>query len=358
MRRPFAALSACALALAALSLSGCTTSASSTPPKATPPSGTTPAPALGAGQHATVTYCNHQRARITEPATLHGPAPVAVYVHGGSWISGNYDSGGFLINSIGPKLTSQGFVVVSVDYRLGLKARWPDQIVDVKCAIRYLRANATQLNIDPNEIGAWGQSAGGHLVALLATAGPSAGWDVGAYPNESSKVDAVVDMAGPSDLLTMGNQGDSFAVAETFVELLGPVPHKMLGTYLRAASPVTYVAPGDPPFLLMHSTDDEIVFPQQSRELSWDLGANGVPHQLLIVDGGGHEFTNSGEQPTEGGIAQAVAEFFVRTLVFHQPITNTTTVGTLPPGGTTTAATDTGATGHTGTGTGIGTGTT
>jgi acetyl esterase/lipase len=329
MRRRSAAIFVCALALTALT--SCSSSASPTPPKATP-SGTTPAPTLSAGQHATVTYCNHERARITEPTTLHGPAPAAVYVHGGSWISGNYDSGGFLISTIGPDLAAQGFVVVSVDYRLGPKARWPAQIVDVKCAIRYLRANATQLNIDPNEIGAWGQSAGGHMVALLGTAGPRAGWDVGAYPEESSKVEAVVDMAGPSDLLTLGNQGDSLLVAETFVKILGPFPHKKLGAYLRAASPVTYVAPGDPPFLVMHSTDDEIVYPQQSNELSWDLGANEVPHQLMIVEGGGHEFDNPGEQPTEAGISRAVADFFVRTLQLHEPITNGTTAGGLPAG--------------------------
>jgi acetyl esterase/lipase len=345
MRRPFAALFVCALAL--LGLTGCTSSASPASPKATP-SGTTPAPKLSAGQHATVTYCNGERARITEPTILHGPAPAAVYVHGGSWISGNYDSGGFLINTIGPELAAQGLVVVSVDYRLGPKARWPDQIVDVKCAIRYLRANATQLNIDPNEIGAWGQSAGGHLVALLGTAGPRAGWDVGAYTEESSRVQAVVDMAGPSDLLTLGNQGDSLLVAETFVKLLGPVPHKMVGADLRAASPVTYVAPGDPPFLLMHSTDDEIVYPQQSNELSWDLGGNGVPHQLLIVDGGGHEFDNPGEQPTQAGITRAVAEFFVRTLAFREPITNSTTATSLPAGDsdTGTTGTDTALSGH------------
>src|SRR5579859_3976755 len=140
MRRPLSALVVCVLALTGLTafMAG----ASSSPPKATP-SGTTPAPTLSAGQHATVTYCNHQKARITEPTTLHGPAPAAVYVHGGSWVSGNYDTGGFLIKKIGPELATQGFVVVSVDYRLGLKARWPAQIVDVKCAIRYLRANAT-----------------------------------------------------------------------------------------------------------------------------------------------------------------------------------------------------------------------
>jgi fermentation-respiration switch protein FrsA (DUF1100 family) len=190
-------------------------------------------------------------------------------------------------------------------------------------------------------------------VALLGTAGPRAKWDIGAYPDESSKVQAVVDMAGPSDLLTMGNQGDSLAVTRTFVDLLGPVPHKTqkLRTYLRADSPVTYVAPGDPPFLIMHSTDDEIVYPQQSRELSWDLGANGVAHQLMIVEGGGHEFDNPGEQPTEADIGRAVADFFVRTLVFHQPISNSSTVGSLPAGDTPTSANTTiGNSGTTGTG--------
>jgi acetyl esterase/lipase len=207
----------------------------------------------------------------------------------------------------------------------------------VKCAIRYLRANSRQLNIDPNKIGAWGQSAGGHLVALLGTAGPSAGWDVGAYTDQSSKVDAVVDMAGPSDLQTLGNQGDSVGVAESFVSLLGPIPHKQLGADLRAASPVTYIAPDDPPFLLVHSTDDEIIYPQQSLEMSWDLGANGVAHQVLMVDGGGHQFDNAGEQPTEAGIARAIVQFFVRTLVFHQPVA-TTPNGASPASSTTTTA--------------------
>jgi acetyl esterase/lipase len=332
-----------------MALTSCSASASPsarpTPPTAAP-SGPAPAPKLSAGQHATVTYCNGERARITEPSTLHGPAPAAVYVHGGAWVSGNYGTGGFLIDTIGPNLAAQGLVVVSVDYRLGPKALWPDQIVDVKCAIRYLRANTTQLNIDPNAIGAWGQSAGGHLVALLGTAGPRQGWDVGAYADKSSRVEAVVDMAGPSDLLTLGNQGESRLVTDSFVDLLGRLPHKKLGADLRAASPVTYVAPGDPPFLLLHSTDDEIVYPQQSNELSRDLAAKGVPHQLLIVEGGGHEFDNPGEQPTQAGITRAVADFFVRTLVFHLPITSSTTVGSLPAGDTSTGTT--GNTGNTG----------
>jgi hypothetical protein len=86
----------------------------------------------------------------------------------------------------------------------------------------------------------------------------------------------------------------------------------------------------------MHSNDDEIVYPQQSNELSWDLGANGVAHQLMIVQGGGHEFDNPGEQPTEAGISRAVADFFMRTLVSHQPIADSSTLDSLPAGATNT----------------------
>jgi hypothetical protein len=148
----------------------------------------------------------------------------------------------------------------------------------------------------------------------------------------------------------MGNQGDSFGVAETFVDLLGNVPHSQIGSDLRAASPVTYIAPGDPPFLLMHSTDDEIVYPQQTQEMAWDLSANHVPHELVMVDGGGHEFDNPGEQPTEAGIAKAVVQFFIRTLVFHQPLTATpasSNTGSTGNSGNTGSSGDTGNSGTT-----------
>jgi acetyl esterase/lipase len=273
---------------------------------------------LTAGQHVIIRYCNNQEARITEPRTLRGPAPAAVYVHGGSWVSGDYDTGGFIINSIGPALAARGFVVVSLDYRLGPHGRWPDQIVDVKCAIRYLRANAHRFHIDPAEIGAWGQSAGGHLVALLGTAGRSAGWDIGAYLKESSGVQAVVDMAGPSDLLTMGDQGDAVLVGESFISLLGAVPNEQLGADLRKASPTTYVKKGDPPFLILDSNNDEIVYPEQSDELAWDLGLAGVPRELLTVYDGGHEFDTVGEVPPESTVISDVVGFFVRTLVEHE----------------------------------------
>ena len=275
------------------------------------------APTLRAGQDATVTYCNHEQARITEPPVRHGPAPAVVYVHGGGWVSGNLDSGGFLIKTIGPALAARGFVVVSLDYRLGPGSQWPDQIEDVKCAVRYLRADAHRLGIDPAEIGAWGQSAGGHLVALLASAGPAAGWDAGPYAGTSSKVESVVDMAGPSDLLTMGDQGDAVLVSKDFLGLLGSVPSADLTAALEAASPVHYVKAGDPPFLVVQSTNDTVVYPEQARELAWDLAANGVPHQLVMVRGGGHGFDDPGASPNEAQLTKLLVGYFEKTLVLH-----------------------------------------
>jgi acetyl esterase/lipase len=285
---------------------------------ATTPTFSAVAGQLSAGRQVIIRYCNNQEARITEPAVLHGRAPAAVYVHGGSWVSGDYDTGGFIINRIGPALAARGFVVVSLNYRLGPHDHWPAQIVDVKCAIRYLRANARHFHIDPHAIGAWGQSAGGHLVALLGTAGPKAGWDIGAYGNESSGVQAVVDMAGPSDLLTMGDQGDAVLVAESFISLLGDVPSEQLGADLKKASPTTYVHKGDPPFLILDSNNDEIVYPEQSQELAWYLGVDGVPRQLLTVYDGGHEFDTVGEVPSESQVVEAVVDFFVRTVMEHK----------------------------------------
>jgi acetyl esterase/lipase len=309
-----------ALAFALLCVVGLTVLAACSGPAAGPPEANGPAQVFESAQSTTVRYCNGQEARITSPTGVHGSVPAAVYIHGGSWVSGDYNTGGFIINGIGPALVAQGFVVFSVNYRLGPRAHWPDQIVDVKCAVRYLRANAHRFDIDPDEIGAWGQSAGGHLVALLGTAGPSAGWDVGAYADESSSVQAVVDMAGPSDLLTLGNKGAATLVAGSFINLLGDVPRKQVGADLKRASPTTYVGAGDPPFLILYSNNDEIVSPKQSLELAWDLGAAGVPHQLVMVRNGGHAFDTKDEVPSETDIVNEVVSFFERILVQHQPL--------------------------------------
>ena len=92
-----------------------------------------------------------------------------------------------------------------------------------------------------------------------------------------------------------------------------------MGADLKKASPTTYVRKGDPPFLILDSNNDEIVYPEQSEELAWDLGLAGVPRELLTVHDGGHEFDTVGEVPSESRVVAAVVGFFVRTLMEHKP---------------------------------------
>ena len=299
--------SACSVLLIALCAAGVAGCAGT-------PEGSEAPPPLAAGQTINVTFCNDQTARISAPGNLDKAAPGAVYLHGGSWIGGDQDTGGFIISEIGPALNAAGFVVANVNYRLGPEAKWPAQIEDAKCAIRYLRAYAKKLHIDPHHIGTWGHSAGGHLAALLGTAGPSAGWDTGAYLKYPSTVEAVADLSGPANLVTMSTEGASGAVKDNFIKLLGPVPPEELPQELKAASPVTYASPEDPPFLIIHGELDVIVHPSQSQELATALQAAGVPVTLVVVTGGGHELDEPGAQPSPDEITKMVVDFFVTNL--------------------------------------------
>src|SRR5207245_6161575 len=130
------------------------------------------------------------------PAGATRPAPVALYVHGGGLLFGDRktsgvgntlaDHEGALFTPLQQELNARGFVVASIDYRLPPATAWPAQIEDAKCAVRFLRAHATGLGIDPTRIGAWGSSAGGLLVSLLGLTRPADGFDVGQYTDQSS----------------------------------------------------------------------------------------------------------------------------------------------------------------------------
>jgi acetyl esterase/lipase len=270
------------------------------------------APDIAPGASALVPYCNGQTVQITQPARHVRPAPAVIYLHGGSWISGDHESGGFIIDQIGAALNQKGFLVASANYRLGPDEPWPAQIVDAKCVVRYLREYAKALNIDPAEIGIWGASAGAHLASLVGTAGPSAGWDTGPYLNQSSAVEAVADFAGPSNLVTLGEEGAPGVVQSNFISLLGSVPPEQLPAELKAASPVTYVSKGDPPFLIIHGDMDPIVPLTQSEELASALEAADVPVSLVVVKGGSHSLAEPGAQPDTEQIEALVVDFFVK----------------------------------------------
>jgi acetyl esterase/lipase len=225
-----------------------------------------------------------------------GPWPVLVYVHGGAWMHGDKSEAGMFARL----MTAQGYLVVSVNYRLYPEAQFPAMIQDVKCAIRSLRANAAQYNLDPNRIGAVGVSAGGHLVSLLGTTDASAGWDVGEYLDQSSHVQAVIAMAGVMDL------SRNFPNAD--IEAMKRVG---FGEYnVAEASPVTHVTSTTPPFLLIHGDRDELVPVEQSQLMYDRLIQENVPAQFVVVKNARHSMTApGGTTPTFAEINQIIQNF-------------------------------------------------
>lgn len=234
----------------------------------------------------TVTYCTPNDSDFSDHATpllmdlylpkLRGPWPIVLRVHGGGWAEGDRTTGG---NFDAANLNAAGIAYASIDYRLAPTFTFPSQIRDVACAVRYLRANAKQLNIDPNRVGAMGDSAGGHLVSLLATAPASAGFDVGQFLDQSSRPRAVVDEWGPAEFdgtLAVGIPG--------LPSVFGTADLNAMSWY----SPIAWVSPSAPPFLIIQGAQDTTVAPYQSQDFFDALQANGVPSTLELVSGAGH----------------------------------------------------------------------
>jgi len=231
-----------------------------------------------------------------------GPWPVLVYIHGGSWMTGDKGEAA----GLGDNMIAQGYVFVSLNYRLYPDVRFPKMIEDVKCAIRSLRAHAEQFNLDPNRIAAIGASAGGHLVALLGASDPSAGWEAGEYLDQSSRVQAVIAMAPATDF------SKKFTNADIQTLVLVAFGSKNI----PAASPVSHVTPDDPPFLLIHGNRDPVL-PMEQSQLMYDaLNKAGVPAQLLVVENGDHSLTapDGSAQPTIEEIDQIISDFLAKYL--------------------------------------------
>lgn len=242
--------------------------------------------------------------------------PAVVFIHGGGWESGSKERPPTPV----AELVKSGFVSVAINYRLSGKAKFPAQIYDCKAAIRFLRLNASQYRIDPDRIGVWGVSAGGHLAALLGTSGgveDLEGLPPGAR-TVSSNVQAVVSCFGPTDLVRLVDLRKERAAANLKVTQpnrggLSPEEKLIGGTVIekadvaKRASPLTYIDSGDPPFLFIHGEDDTLVFPEQSRLLHEALIKKGVRSELRLVKGMGHGLR--GDRPTEWIVA-----FFQREL--------------------------------------------
>ncbi len=233
------------------------------------------------------------------------PMPVVAWIHGGAWSAGSK-------SQMPPQcqtLVRQGFLCVSVEYRFSQEAIFPAQIEDCKCAIRYLRAHAKEYRIDPDHIGVWGGSAGGHLVALLGVTASAKDLEgKGGWENESSRVQAVVDFFGPADFVVLAKDPNApqGGMGSPVAKLLGGKPSEK-PELAAQASPITYVSKDAAPILICHGDKDPTVPLVQSETFYEALKKAGVDATLYVVKDAGHGF-NSPEVNT------VVIEFFQKHL--------------------------------------------
>lgn len=237
------------------------------------------------------------------------PTPAVLWIHGGGWEQGDKNG-----HSGAAFLANEGFVTASLSYRLSGDSPFPAAIEDCKCAVRFLRANASRYGIDPDRIGVAGSSAGGHLAELVATADPSAGLEGdGGWRNVSSKVQAAASYFGVSDL-TVPFPNDTVPV---IVKFLRGTEREKPELY-RRASPIFYVSKNDPPLLLVHGEKDDVVPFDQSARMAETYRRVGLLVEFIAVKNAGHDFQHIGEapiSPSVENIHQKTVEFFKRYLV-------------------------------------------
>ncbi|MFA6240233.1 MAG: alpha/beta hydrolase [Candidatus Hydrogenedentales bacterium] len=237
-----------------------------------------------------------QKLDIYLPNEGSGPFPVIVSIHGGGFSFGDKFGG-----DLRPALTglARGYAVAAVNYRLSGEAPFPAQINDVKAAIRFLRANAANYQLNTSKIAVWGSSAGGGLAALAGTSGGVKALADPALGNagQSDKVQAVVDWYGPINFLTMDGQFKQSGIdgmvhneADSFESKLMGKQITLVPDLVRKANPETYITANDPPFFIQHGDADKLIPSQQSAEfakkLQQKLGKSKVTFELL--PGAGH----------------------------------------------------------------------
>ncbi len=231
--------------------------------------------------------------------------PLLIYLHGGGWSAGSYKESGV------SWLTGYGFAVASVQYRLSGEATFPAQVYDVKAAIRWLRAHASELGFDAERIGAVGVSSGGHLAMMAGLVGDELEGEVGDFQKESSHVDVMVNYFGASDFI-LRSQTQPGATEPT-----GSVVHKLLGKAVsedeklaKLASPAFHVKQGSPPLFVIHGAKDTQVKVDQAYRISERYRECGGELEMEVLAESGH----GGAEFFRRGLRSQVSGFLSRHL--------------------------------------------
>jgi acetyl esterase/lipase len=239
-----------------------------------------------------------------------GPFPAIVFIHGGGWYQGGRQAYRTQIE----QAAARGYVAATISYRLmtfdeenretaTAAPIFPAQIHDAKAAVRWLRANAEKYGVNPERIGVTGGSAGGHLSLLVGLADAAADLEGdGGHSDQSSRVQAVVNVFGPTDMARCYETSSVTWICRLF---LGGTPAEAEPTY-KAASPITYVSENNPPVLTLHGDQDALVPVEQANLLDEKMKAAGATHTLVILEGQGHGFRGEAQEKA----MNAMWEFF------------------------------------------------
>ncbi|HUY32696.1 MAG TPA: alpha/beta hydrolase [Pirellulales bacterium] len=220
---------------------------------------------------------------LATPKGIETNVPGLVFIHGGSWQGGDKID----FSEQAKEAAAAGYVAISINYRLAPKHLFPAQIEDCKCAVRWMRAKAAELNVDRDRIGAFGWSSGAHLAMLLGVMDSSDGLEGdGGARDQSSKVQAVVSYSGATHLI-----GDFSIASQKILKIfLGGRMDEQSEIYLRA-SPIRYVNAGDSPMLLFAGTNDGLVDYDQAFQMATALTDAGVPGRVEFLIGASHVFS-------------------------------------------------------------------
>ena len=267
-----------------------------------------------------VEYAQHDGTKLV--ADLYQPkglakAPAIIAVHGGGWQNGSRAGYRYW----GPFLAKNGYVVLSIDYRLGKAGAYPASVYDVKAAIQFVRAKADGLGVDPDRIGLMGDSAGAHLVALVALAGTepvlASGYRDDLNSAISANVKAVIGFYGVYDMLAQWGHDQIARPRDQITEkYLGVSPMQNRRIYFES-SPISYatIEKKSARFLLIHGTHDDIVDPpSQSEAFRLALNQAGIAARRIVIPGAGHFWASDPFEGEPGGYGSTTAPRLLRFL--------------------------------------------
>ena len=240
---------------------------------------------------------------LYRPSESAKPLPGLIFIHGGGWKAGDRSD----YKCYTTRFASKGYVVATISYRFSQEAKFPGCVEDVKCAVRWMRENATRLNVNPDRIATIGGSAGGYLSLMAGYTPDMAELEGnGGHEGVSSRVAAVVDIYGPADLTT------PFAQAANEVRRLMPKTYQEDPALYKLASPIFQLDASDPSTLILHGTVDSVVPVQQSDDLAKRLQELGVKYYYARLDGWPH--TMDAAQPVNDYALQLMEKFLEETL--------------------------------------------